>query len=56
VRLLWSDLSNGQPVATPNPAEIIGIAFNPTLDYSGTSSSYALDLIIDDLALIGTSR
>lgn len=52
VRLLWANLSNGQPSATPNPAEITGIAFNPTLDFSGTASPYSLDLIIDDLALI----
>jgi len=52
VRLLWSNLSNGTPSATPNPAEITGIAFNPTLDYSGNASSYSLDLTIDDLALI----
>jgi hypothetical protein len=56
VRLLWADLNNGQPAATPNPAEITGITFNPTLDYSGSGSSYPLDLIIDDLALIGTIR
>jgi hypothetical protein len=54
VRVLWADLNNGQPVATPNPAEITGITFTPTLDYSGSGSSYALDLVIDDLALIGT--
>jgi hypothetical protein len=52
VRLLWTNLSNGKPSATPNPAEITGIAFNPTLDFSGATSSYSLDLIIDDLALI----
>lgn len=52
VQLLWASLSNGQPSATPNPAEITGIAFNPTLDFSGSASSYTLDLIIDDLALI----
>ena len=52
VRLLWANLSNGTPSTTPNPAEITGIAFNPTLDFSGNASSYSLDLIIDDLALI----
>jgi hypothetical protein len=40
------------PSATPNPAEITAIAFTPTLDWSGTASSYSLDLVIDDLALI----
>jgi hypothetical protein len=52
VRLLWTDLINGQPSATPNPAEITGISLNPTLDFSGSGSSYSLDLVIDDLALI----
>ena len=52
VSLLWTDLKNGQPSASPNPAEITGIAFNPTLDYSGSGSSHSLDLTIDDLALI----
>jgi len=52
VRVLWSDLTNGSPSTTPNPAEITGIAFNPALDFSGSGSSYALDLVIDDLALV----
>jgi len=52
VRVLWSDLTNGMPVATPNPSEITGIAFGPTLDFSGSASAYTLDLVIDDLMLV----
>ena len=52
VRLLWADLNNGLPSASPNPSEITGISFNPTVDWSGTASPYSLDLVIDDLALI----
>jgi len=52
VTLLWTDLSNGQPSATANPAEIAGISFSPTLDFSNNGTSYSLDLTIDDLTLI----
>jgi hypothetical protein len=52
VTLLWADLANGAPNPTPNRAEITGFGFNPTIDWSGTAAPYALDLIIDDLALI----
>jgi hypothetical protein len=52
VRVHWSDLTNGVPVATPNPSEITGIAFGPTLDFSGSASAYTLDLVIDDLMLV----
>ncbi len=52
VRVLWSALGNGMPSATPDPKEITGIGINPSIDWSSSASSYALDLTIDDLALI----
>jgi hypothetical protein len=52
VRVLWADLSNGAPEATPDRTRITGIGLNPTIDWVGPSGPYSLDLIIDDLALI----
>ena len=52
VRVLWDNLKNGAPVATPGRNEITAFGINPTLDWSGTASPYSLDLIIDDLAFI----
>jgi hypothetical protein len=52
VRVLWDELHNGVPVATPNRTQITGLGITPTIDWSGTAPPYELDLVIDDLALI----
>jgi hypothetical protein len=52
VKLMFADLKGGAPVSSADKKEITGIGINPTIDWSGKESPYALDLTIDDLTLI----
>jgi hypothetical protein len=50
ISVLWSDLSGGQPDASPKPNQITGIYAN--LPWTSGSASYAADLTIDNLKFI----
>ncbi len=51
INVLWTDMTGGEPDASPNPAHITAIYFN--LEWMGAASTpYSADLTLDDLAFI----